>query len=143
MRIAVIRIRVALAGALLGIVTPGAVALAMQNDDHRDSSLQATVSAYSWQEPGNGADGAITRSGTVAHWGTVAVDPHVIPLGSRLQIEGYDTVFTAEDTGGAVVGNRIEIFFPDEGAALAFGVRSLTVTLVNERGSIGSSVPSR
>ncbi len=94
-------------------------------------AFSATVTAYSWQQPGNGANGTITKSGTVAHWGTVAVDPRVIPLGSHLQIEGFDTLFVAEDTGGAVVGDRVEIFFPDEASAFRFGVHTLVVTVVD------------
>jgi 3D (Asp-Asp-Asp) domain-containing protein len=74
----------------------------------------------------------VTRSGTVVRWGTAAVDPQVIPLGSRLQIEGFDTIFVAEDTGGAVYGNRIEVFFPDEAAAFQFGVRYLQVTVIED-----------
>jgi len=105
-------------------------------------TLVATVTAYSWQVPGDGAHGTITRSGTVAHWGTAAVDPSVIPLGTRLQIEGYDTIFVAEDTGGAVVGNRLEIFFPDEGSAIRFGVRTLRVTVIDQ-GSSTSTTPRR
>jgi 3D (Asp-Asp-Asp) domain-containing protein len=94
--------------------------------------IPARVTAYSYQVPGNGAHGTITRSGTQARWGTVAVDPRVIPLGSRLRIEGYDDVFIAEDTGGAVVGDRIEIFFTDEAAAIQFGVRNLQVTVLDD-----------
>jgi 3D (Asp-Asp-Asp) domain-containing protein len=94
--------------------------------------ISARVSAYTYQVPGNGAHGTITRSGTVARWGTAAVDPDVIPLGSRLRIEGFDTVFVAEDTGGAVFGNRIEVFYPDEAAAIQFGVRYLQVTVIDE-----------
>jgi 3D (Asp-Asp-Asp) domain-containing protein len=90
------------------------------------------VSAYTYQIPGNGAHGSVTRSGTVVRWGTAAVDPQVIALGSRLQVEGFDTIFIAEDTGGAVIGNRIEIFFPDEAAALQFGVRYLQVTVLDD-----------
>ncbi len=94
--------------------------------------IAARVSAYTYQVPGNGAHGTITRSGTEARWGTVAVDPQVIPLGTRLRIEGYDDLFIAEDTGGAVYGNRIEIFFPNENAALQFGVRYLQVTMLDD-----------
>jgi 3D (Asp-Asp-Asp) domain-containing protein len=103
--------------------------------------MPARVSAYSYQTPGNGAHGSITRTGTVVRWGTVAVDPQVIALGSRLQIEGFDTIFVAEDTGGAVIGNRIEIFFPDEAAAIQFGVRHLQVTVL-EDGSLRSERPA-
>jgi 3D (Asp-Asp-Asp) domain-containing protein len=74
----------------------------------------------------------------------VAVDPRVIPLGSRLRIEGYDDVFVAEDTGGAVVGDRIEIFFTDEAAAIQFGVRNLQVTVLDDAPArFDASVPGR
>ncbi len=62
----------------------------------------------------------------------MAVDPQVIPLGTRLRIEGYDDIFIAEDTGGAVYGDRIEIFFTDEAAAILFGVRYLQVTILDD-----------
>ncbi|HZT07621.1 MAG TPA: 3D domain-containing protein [Chloroflexota bacterium] len=98
-------------------------------------SFVATVTAYTYQTPGNGAHGSLTRSGTLAHWGTVAVDPRVIPLGSRLLIDGYSDVFTAEDTGGAVVGNHVEIFFTDSASALQFGVQQRNVTVLPEAAS--------
>jgi 3D (Asp-Asp-Asp) domain-containing protein len=88
------------------------------------------ATAYSYQVPAEGAHGSLTRLGTTVHWGTVSVDPTVIPLGSRLLIEGYDTVFVAEDTGGGVHGNRIDIFFPDEAAAIRFGVQDRIVTVL-------------
>ncbi len=95
-------------------------------------TLAARVSAYTYQVPGDGAHGTITRSGTEARWGTVAVDPQVIPLGTHLRIEGFDDTFVAEDTGGAVIGDRIEIFFTDEAAAIQFGVRYLQVTILDD-----------
>jgi 3D (Asp-Asp-Asp) domain-containing protein len=65
------------------------------------------------------------------HWGTVAVDPSVIPLGSRLLIDGYDMVFVAEDTGGGIRGNHVDIFFPDYASAVRFGVQTRMVTVLN------------
>jgi 3D (Asp-Asp-Asp) domain-containing protein len=59
------------------------------------------------------------------------VDPAVIPLGSRLLIEGFDNVFVAEDTGGGVRGNHIDIFFPDYASAVRFGVQNRTVTVLS------------
>jgi 3D (Asp-Asp-Asp) domain-containing protein len=55
------------------------------------------------------ATGSRTATGTVPHWGTVAVDRNVIPLGSTVYIQGLG-IFRAEDTGGAVVGNHIDVF---------------------------------
>lgn len=87
-------------------------------------SLIVRASAYSYT-------GSRTRTGTVPHWGTVAVDPTVIPLGSRLLIDGFPgTVFVAEDTGGAVYGNRIDIYFESYNAAIQFGVQQRTVTVL-------------
>jgi len=69
------------------------------------------------------ADG-ITASGTRVKEGrTIAVDPEVIPLGSRVIVEGFDTVFIAEDTGNPkyMSGKRIDIYLSDHDAALKFG----------------------
>ncbi len=61
----------------------------------------------------NGSNGAIDRLGNPLVWGTVAVDPKVIPLGTQLIIDGYDAIFTARDTGDEwVQGNHIDIFVP-------------------------------
>lgn len=61
----------------------------------------------------NGSNGAIDRLGNPLVWGTVAVDPKVIPLGTQLVVEGYDAVFTARDTGDEwVQGKHIDIFVP-------------------------------
>ncbi|MEE9605306.1 MAG: 3D domain-containing protein [Candidatus Scalindua sp.] len=70
----------------------------------------------------------ITATGRVAQWGTVAVDRDVIELGSRLRIEGFpDTTFRAEDVGGGVKGNHIDIWFPSHKEALSFGVKEMVV----------------
>ncbi|MCL5981839.1 MAG: ubiquitin-like domain-containing protein [Firmicutes bacterium] len=59
----------------------------------------------------------------------IAVDPRVIPLGSRLYIEGLGFAL-AVDTGGAIVGNRIDILFDRHEAARNFGRRSLRAYLL-------------
>ncbi len=58
----------------------------------------------------------------------VAVDPNVIPLGTRMTIPGYGEGVAA-DTGGAIVGNRIDVWVPNGTAASAWGVRTVTITL--------------
>jgi 3D (Asp-Asp-Asp) domain-containing protein len=63
---------------------------------------QFRVTGYLWT-------GSRTKTGTVPHWGTVAVDPQVIPLGSTVYIQGLG-VFKAEDTGGAIVGHSVDVF---------------------------------
>ena len=70
----------------------------------------------------------ITASGKRAKWGTIAVDRKVIKLGSKLRIDGFpDTIFRAEDVGGAIKGNRIDVWFPSHKEALQFGVRKIIV----------------
>ncbi len=65
--------------------------------------------------------GGRTASGTIPTPGrTIAVDPKVIPLGSEVVINGQ--VFVAEDTGGAIKGNRIDVFVANHATALAKGV---------------------
>lgn len=60
----------------------------------------------------NGGPG-IDRFGNPLEWGTIAVDPKVIPLHTQVVIDGYDAVFTALDTGGKwVQGNHIDVFVP-------------------------------
>ncbi len=74
----------------------------------------------------------ITASGRKAGWGTVAVDRRLIKLGSRLRIEGFpDTVFRADDVGGAIKGKRIDLWFPSHRKALEFGRQKLVVKLVS------------
>jgi 3D (Asp-Asp-Asp) domain-containing protein/uncharacterized protein YabE (DUF348 family) len=70
-----------------------------------------------------------TASGVRAGRGVVAVDPRVIPLGTKLYIPGYGTA-TAGDTGGAIRGNRIDLGFNSNGDAMDFGRRSVTVYVI-------------
>ncbi|MGZ4105952.1 MAG: 3D domain-containing protein [Tumebacillaceae bacterium] len=79
---------------------------------------------------GYSAPGARTASGGVAGQGTVAVDPNVIPLGTKLYIEGYGYA-VASDVGGAIKGNRIDLHFSSDAAANQWGVRSVTVYILN------------
>ena len=64
-------------------------------------------------------DRGTTATGTPARWGVVAVDPRVIPLGAWVRVAGYATVFRAEDTGGLIVGRRVDIWFPTAAACYA------------------------
>lgn len=69
-----------------------------------------------------------TASGVSVGWGVVAVDPAAIPLGTRMTIPGYGQG-VAVDTGGAVLGARIDLWFPTVAEALAWGTRVVTITL--------------
>ena len=87
------------------------------------------------KNPGDRGYG-ITASGTKAKIGTASVDPRVIPLGTRLYIESLDSTkdygyAVAEDTGGAIKGNRIDLFFNTASDARRFGRRSVKVHILN------------
>ncbi|WP_077298842.1 G5 and 3D domain-containing protein [Virgibacillus pantothenticus] len=60
----------------------------------------------------------------------IAVDPSVIPLGSRVWVEGYGEA-VAGDTGGHIVGNRIDVHVPSKKAAYSWGVKTVTVKVLN------------
>ena len=69
-----------------------------------------------------------TATGTPTGWGIVAVDPSVIPLGTRITIPGYGSGVAA-DTGSAVRGATIDLWFPSLAQARAWGRRTVTITL--------------
>lgn len=72
----------------------------------------------------------ITATGTKATANhTVAVDPKVVPLGSKIIINGR--TYVAEDTGGGIKGNKIDMFFNSHQEALQWGIKTLDVYLIN------------
>lgn len=78
----------------------------------------------------NGEEIVITASGTRAKAGrTIAVDKSVIPFGTEIIIDGK--TYIAEDTGGAIKGNRIDIYFDNHDEALNFGKKTITVLFKN------------
>lgn len=73
-----------------------------------------------------GKTDGITYTGTTATAGrTIAVDPSVIPLGSTVIVNGVE--YIAEDIGGAIKGNKIDVFYPDHETAREHGVQSAEV----------------
>jgi 3D (Asp-Asp-Asp) domain-containing protein/peptidoglycan hydrolase CwlO-like protein len=81
-----------------------------------------TVTATGYSLTGN------TASGLPVGWGAIAVDPSVIPLGARVGVPGYG-LGVAADTGGAIVGARIDLWFPTLDQARAWGSRVVTITV--------------
>jgi uncharacterized protein YabE (DUF348 family) len=60
----------------------------------------------------------------------IAVDPNVIPLGSKVYVEGYGYAI-ASDTGGAIKGNRIDVFFSSQSQAENWGKKRITIRIIN------------
>jgi 3D (Asp-Asp-Asp) domain-containing protein len=90
--------------------------------------LQCTLTAYTDGYESTGKrlgdkDYGITSTGKIAKQGiTVAVDPSIIPYGTKLYIPGIG-YRVAEDTGGAIVGHHIDVFYTSVHTALSFGVK--------------------
>ncbi|MBQ6823378.1 MAG: G5 domain-containing protein [Clostridia bacterium] len=89
--------------------------------------IAMTATAYS--------AGGYTASGLPAQWGVVAVDPRVIPLGTKVYVETADGKYIygtaiAADTGGAIKGNKIDICVNTRAEAYAFGRRTVNVYIL-------------
>jgi 3D (Asp-Asp-Asp) domain-containing protein len=90
-----------------------------------------TITAYCPCSKCCGKCDGITATGTKATAGrTIAVDPSVIPYGTRLYING--NIYTAEDCGGAIKGQTVDIFFNTHSEAKEFGVQTMDVYMLNE-----------
>ena len=95
-------------------------------------TMQAKATAYTHTDAGCDM---ITATGTTVHWGTVAVDPRQIPYGTKMFIVSNDGkyvygVSTAEDCGGSIKGNRIDLYMPTTSECYTFGVRNCTVYFI-------------
>ena len=84
-----------------------------------------TVSATAYSGDG------ITSTMTKPKWGVIAVDPRVIPYGSTVYIPYFDKYFTAEDCGGAIKGNRIDIYMNSESKCRRWGRRTINIEIIN------------
>ncbi len=103
------------------------------------ATMIVRATAYTPWDPGCGGLEVITRKiaayGIPAGWGIVAVDPAIIPLGTRIYVPGYGNAVAA-DTGGGIKGARIDVCYWDGGssvsraAAIRWGVRTVTITII-------------
>lgn len=117
------------------VVSPIA-SVSASNENVRKTPLKFKASAYCSCSACCGKSTGITASGMKACYGTVAVDPRVIPLGTRLYIEASDGSFVygeciAADTGGAIKGNKVDLFFPSHSEALNFGRKNVDVYILD------------
>ncbi len=101
-------------------------------------ALIVKATAYTSAASENGW-GPIDYFGNKLKVGTIAVDPKLIPLGTKLYVTGYDynglpkggMVATATDTGSAIKGNRIDIFVPGTSSqAMSFGIQNVKVFIL-------------
>lgn len=111
-----------------------AAELGSQGADRYKKEINAVATAYAPGPHDNGKWGNLTHIGTQVRPGVIAVDPNVIPLGSRLYIEfpdGHGMYGVAEDTGGAIKGNRIDIAMWTVAEAYDFGIQNIKVRILN------------
>lgn len=101
-----------------------------QSTSSNGRTITMQASSYTSCPSENGGY-STTATGKPLSYGVVAVDRNVIPLGTKMKIEGFgNTVFSAEDVGGAIKGNRLDILMNSKGEALNFGRRSVKVTIL-------------
>ena len=100
-----------------------------QQSESKTITMSATAyTAYCTGCSGITANGTDLRSNPELK--VIAVDPSVIPLGTRVYVEGYGEAIAA-DTGGAIKGNKIDVFIPTQEDALNWGRRTVQVTILN------------
>nr|WP_312213708.1 3D domain-containing protein [Clostridioides sp.] len=87
-------------------------------------SMKVVATAYSGH--------SITATGTKPKWGTIAVDPTVIPYGTKVYIPQFDMVFTAEDCGSAIKGNKIDIFMNDSSTVYNWGRKTIDIRILGK-----------
>ncbi len=89
------------------------------------ATMTVLATAY-WPDPAwsNG----YTATGWKAQYGIVAVDPSVIPLGTRMYVPGYGQAI-AEDTGGAIIGDHIDLCYNDQTQALDWGAETVRIQI--------------
>jgi 3D (Asp-Asp-Asp) domain-containing protein len=99
----------------------------------KESNPVITVDATAYTASCEGCSG-ITKTGVNIKDNpeekVIAVDPNVIPLGSEVYVEGYGYA-TAEDIGGAIDGNEIDVFIPTEKEAKDWGRKQVKVTIID------------
>lgn len=89
--------------------------------------IRVEATAYSSAEPGLSA---YTALGTICQRGVIATDPSVIPLGTKVFIPGYGYA-VAEDTGGAIVGHKIDVAFDTVAECYEFGRQFIDIYIVD------------
>ncbi len=94
------------------------------------AALTMIATAYT-ADSATSAPTGYTATGMLARRGVVAVDPRVIPLGTTLFVPGYGMAVAA-DTGGAIIGNRIDLCMDSYGDAMTFGRQRVQVYVIKQ-----------
>jgi len=99
------------------------------NIEENDNYIIMIATAYT-KSIEEGTHKGITRSGTQVSRGTVAIDPRVIPLGTKIYVEGYGHA-ECLDTGGDIKHNRIDLYMDSKEECFEFGRREVKVWIID------------
>lgn len=97
-----------------------------------DLSQYTVVNTFGVEATAYTYTGNPTASGVYPREGLIAVDPRVIPLGTEVYVEGYGYAIAA-DTGGAIKGNIIDVFFPSFQTCIEWGRRPVTIHILAKK----------
>ncbi|WP_264739841.1 LysM peptidoglycan-binding and 3D domain-containing protein [Cytobacillus firmus] len=133
------------------LIKPGLELIIYKNGSAKETKPKTVVKAANTEQPAAEAGKSLTVTATaytascegcigITKTGVnlidnpdakvIAVDPDVIPLGSKVFVEGYGYA-TAEDIGGGIKGNEIDVFIPGEPDAMQWGRKEVKVTILN------------
>lgn len=103
-----------------------------RGDSSTTKTLYMHATAYNWDcNTCSGSGKTATGYNLKANPnGVIAVDPNVIPLGTKVYVEGYGYA-VARDTGGNIKGNRIDVHLPSQAAAMRFGSKQVKVEILD------------
>jgi uncharacterized protein YabE (DUF348 family) len=116
------------------VVAVGTKQLVAQVSRGNEGGEEVYVSATAYTASCNGCSGTTATGINLKENPTakvIAVDPSIIPLGSKVHVEGYGYAVAA-DKGGAIKGNKIDVFFPSKSDAYRWGVKQVKVRVLNE-----------
>jgi uncharacterized protein YabE (DUF348 family) len=112
----------------VGTKTPSSSMAAKEPSKGKEMYVEAT--AYTPYEGGmSGITATGINVGKNPNMKLIAVDPNIIPLGSKVWVEGYG-VAIAGDTGGAINGHRIDILFPTQQDCIKFGRKTIKIRVL-------------
>ena len=105
-------------------VASAAVSRGSVSRETSTSGINMTVTATAY------TGGGRTATGTKARYGVIAVDPRVIPYGTKVYIPKFGGTFVAEDCGGAIKGNKIDIYLNSYSQCINFGRQSIEIVVL-------------
>ncbi|MCL4378368.1 MAG: 3D domain-containing protein [Actinobacteria bacterium] len=99
------------------------------------------ATGYSANDSTQGTD-TKTATGKEVYEGIIAVDPKIIPLGTVVEIKDLGK-FIAEDTGGKIKGNRVDIYFNSKAEAKSFGRQNIWLRIITDKTEVAGDFSNK